>query len=209
MKRIGISTQGQHSTSKWGTVVSTLGYEGFSVQSIDVNNIGHEYDFIIFDGGADVIPFLYGQSKGDKTSTNPKRDMLEMRIFKHYLHKPTKFIGICRGSQFLNVMMNGTLEQHIHHGHPYNHRVDHVNLDTKLREYVKQDTFAVNSTHHQAVKTVGIGLMPTIMHPTLHTIEGIESMPLFNDKIRAVQCHPEYEDFNDSQKILNYLFRML
>jgi putative glutamine amidotransferase len=209
MISIGISSRGQYTTSSWGTIISTLGFEGFAIQAIDKNTMSHKFDFIIFDGGADVLPFLYGQSTGDKTQTYPQRDMLEMTIFKKFLHTTTKFIGICRGSQFLNVMMNGTLDQHIHHGHPPSHRVEHTNLDTKLQQYVKQDTFVVNSTHHQAVKEVGIGLMPTLMHPTLKTIEGIESMPLFNDKIRAVQCHPESLNFDAAENLLKYLFRIL
>lgn len=208
MKSIGVSSYGQYDTAFWGTIISTLGYDGFSIQKVEPDNFPDKLDFIIFDGGADVMPFLYGEVKESKTMTNPKRDLLEMTIFKHYLHTSTKFIGICRGSQFLNVMMNGTLQQHITHSHPGKHKVEHLNLDTKLKEYVPHESFGVNSTHHQAVKTVGIGLMPTIMHPTLKTIEGVESMPLFNDKIRAVQCHPESGGFPEAQPLLNYLFRI-
>ena len=104
-------------------------------------------DIVYFDGGADVTPSYYGEE--NMCSHNDKhRDAFESEIFKYYLDKRTRFVGICRGSQFLNVMFGGSLHQDIPKIHPYYHEV--INLGLNLVE----KSFKVNSTQHQGVKVL-------------------------------------------------------
>lgn len=52
-------------------------------------------DVLLFAGGEDVDPKLYGQKEGKFTYCNYQRDNYEVAIFKE---NPDKFkLGICRG----------------------------------------------------------------------------------------------------------------
>jgi putative glutamine amidotransferase len=81
------------------------------------------------------------------------------------LDKPV--LGICGGEQLLNVILGGTLVQHIEdeitgnvlHEQPNprdepGHLVK-VTPGTLLHKLTGADSLAVNSAHHQAVKEVG------------------------------------------------------
>ena len=51
----------------------------------DVNNFPI-LDYIIFDGGADVCPYFYGENKAHRfTSVNVDRDDCEYFLYQHYL----------------------------------------------------------------------------------------------------------------------------
>ena len=73
-------------------------------------------DLIVFSGGADVDPKLYGEQPHPKTHWNEQRDKNSLLLFHTYKHVPK--IGVCRGAQFLCVMYGGKLHQHIT-GHSY------------------------------------------------------------------------------------------
>lgn len=60
-----------------------------------VNNIS-DADVVIFTGGEDVDPKLYGAKKHPTTYSNPSRDEYETKMFKQI--RPNQLvIGICRG----------------------------------------------------------------------------------------------------------------
>jgi len=99
-------------------------------------------DLIQFTGGEDVTPALYGQTKMNKTHTNPKRDAYELLCFMAGSSLYTPMAGICRGGQFLNVMCGGSMYQDVD-GHIGSHEVvDHF----IGKEDIK---YVVTSTHHQ------------------------------------------------------------
>lgn len=97
-----------------------------------------EANVIMFTGGEDVSPKLYGEAKGKHTFCNEARDDKEVGIFLQTTVIPK--LGICRGAQFLCVMSGGRLVQHIT-GHTLagNHEVM-----TKEGRRV-----FMSSTHHQ------------------------------------------------------------
>ena len=168
-----------------------------------------DYDFILFDGGADVSPKLYKEKQHPQTEINFARDLLEKSIYLQFLNKHTKYLGICRGNQFLNVMSGGTLIQHLPDYNlmqNYKHNV-FICPDTKLELYTEFNQcryMQVNSTHHQAIKTLGENSIVTLIDEK-GVIEGFETK---DDKIRAVQCHPEFLDFKIAFTLLQYLFRV-
>ena len=41
--------------------------------------------------------------------THPLKDEIEIRLIRHALRKKLPILGICRGSQLLNVVCGGTL----------------------------------------------------------------------------------------------------
>lgn len=99
-------------------------------------------DIVVFQGGADLDPKLYGQSRHPRCDDpDTKRDRMEFALYYNLDPKQYK-IGICRGAQFLNVINGGKLWQHIE-GHRQSHVVQYVS-ETKL-----QRAYTVSSTHHQ------------------------------------------------------------
>lgn len=107
-----------------------------------------EADFVVFTGGADVSPHLYGQQKHARTRTDPSRDMGEKALFEFCVKNGIPMVGICRGAQFLHVMNGGELYQHVS-GHTGAH--DIIDVTTSDRTVVRN----VSSTHHQMLKING------------------------------------------------------
>lgn len=101
-------------------------------------------DLVLFTGGEDVNPWLYGEEPHDRTHFNPARDAREAQIYRMAKEKGIACLGICRGAQFLNVMNKGRLVQHV-----TNHTTDH-DMITSCGH-----TFRVTSTHHQMMDPAG------------------------------------------------------
>ena len=108
------------------------------IKNATLVNDAQQADIIMFTGGADVNPRIYGQNIGKYTNINVTRDKLEESYYRIFGNKFK--IGVCRGSQFLNVMNGGSLIQHVN-GHAINQK--HV-IETNDNK-----TFNVTSTHHQ------------------------------------------------------------
>lgn len=99
-----------------------------------------DYKLVMFTGGADVSPELYGEtSPKGLCSNSPRRDKTESQIFMRALKYGIKMTGICRGSQFINVMSGGRMMHDIQNHAGYNHLV----------ETNRGEVFEVNSYHHQ------------------------------------------------------------
>jgi anthranilate/para-aminobenzoate synthase component II len=96
---------------------------------------------VCFTGGEDVSPELYGH-KNLGSHNSKARDEREVLIFEMAKKHKIPMTGICRGSQFLNVMCGGTMIQHLGESHGGSlHRC----------ETVDGKTFQVTSSHHQMV----------------------------------------------------------
>lgn len=104
-----------------------------------------EANIVLFTGGEDVLPELYGKKKHPTTSFNRMRDAEELMEFKAAREMGKPMLGICRGSQFLCAMAGGTLVQH--QSHPYLHNV--TTDDGR--------TIRVTSSHHQRQYIQGLG----------------------------------------------------
>lgn len=103
-----------------------------------VDNV-QDADIILFTGGEDVDPSLYGEKYHFSTISNIERDLQEKEIFES-INPSQKVIGICRGSQFLCVMNGGKLIQNVNnHAIWGTHRIINSN----------QEIFEITSTHHQ------------------------------------------------------------
>jgi len=97
-------------------------------------------DLVLFTGGEDVTPLLYGDPKHPFTGNNYDRDLRETEKFKKAQELGKHVIGICRGSQFTCAMSGGRLVQHQENPHLY-HQI--------RTSDGKQIT--ISSTHHQAM----------------------------------------------------------
>lgn len=121
---------------------------GHIVQSV----IDEHTEAVIFTGGEDVSPFLYGEPCLPGTQCNIIRDLKETAIFKELPSMMNK-IGICRGAQLLNVLSGGSMWQDVGNHASGDHliRID-WQPDEKKRvgEYaIKKQFIMATSTHHQ------------------------------------------------------------
>lgn len=103
-----------------------------------VTNIA-DADLVLFTGGEDVDPSMYGESTNPRTYSNLRRDEKEKKIFDEAFRLGKYCLGICRGSQFLCVMSGGKLVQH-QENPLYIHNIS--TYDDKI--------IPISSTHHQA-----------------------------------------------------------
>ena len=93
---------------------------------------------VVFTGGADVTPAVYGEEANPKTGNNPPRDKFESKVFDRSVELKKNIAGICRGAQFICALSGGKLVQHITgHGGYHNLKTD------------DDRTIKVTSTHHQ------------------------------------------------------------
>ena len=108
-------------------------------------------DVVLFCGGSDVNPEMYGEPVHKTTHFNTKRDHDEAAVFDMCIETMTPMIGICRGSQFLTVMSGGKLVQNVMNHCKY-HKMEYHNKK-KLKEGLQNDAIMrnvdVSSTHHQ------------------------------------------------------------
>ncbi len=160
-------------------------------------------DALVITGGAfDVDPALFGANTRHATvTTKDKRTAFELAMTRGALERDMPVLGICGGEQLLNVVLGGTLIQHIPdevknplaHEQPNprdepGHEVTIV-PGTQLHRIVGAATLAVNSAHHQAVKTVGAGIVVNATAPD-GVIEGIEDPR--QRFCLGVEWHPEF-----------------
>ena len=157
---------------------------------------------LVVTGGAfDIPPEAYGETARDGLGAlKQTRTHFEMALMKGALARNIPVLGICGGMQLLNVVLGGTLYQDIAREQPQareheqkhdrtqpHHPVD-IKEGTILCELLGHNPLMVNSTHHQAVKTCGDGVVVNALAAD-GIIEGIESTThLF---ALGVQWHPE------------------
>ena len=150
-----------------------------------------QYDGLILCGGVDVDPAYYGREIAGAEEIDRVRDEAELALVKSFLAYKKPIFGICRGTQVLNVALGGKLLQHIEghrapvRGEAAFHPARAVEGSVLFDLYDRD--FTVNTYHHQAVLSLGNGLVATA-HAADGVIEGIEhtSLPIF-----GVQWHPE------------------
>lgn len=104
-----------------------------------VDNITNA-DIVVFTGGEDVDPSLYGAKKHLMTYSNLVRDLYEKKMFEKVTPKQL-VVGVCRGSQFLCVMNGGKLAQHV-----TGHGIFHTHIIWNPQTMMSYD---ITSTHHQ------------------------------------------------------------
>ncbi|XP_004288045.1 PREDICTED: uncharacterized protein LOC101297581 [Fragaria vesca subsp. vesca] len=187
--------------------------------------------------GEDIDPSLY-QSGGDDdvskeeleeirrlhvsdTAIDKEKDSIELRLAKLCLERNIPYLGICRGSQVLNVACGGTLYQDIEtelgkHSKVDGSKVQHINYDdydghrhevevvedTPLHHWFKEEELnergkleiRVNSYHHQGVKRLAHRFVPMAFARD-GLVEAFYDPDAYNPDqgkfIMGLQFHPE------------------
>jgi putative glutamine amidotransferase len=125
-------------------------------------------DGLLFSGGSDVDPELYGQEAHAETNgVVAQRDRAEIALLQAALERDMPVLAVCRGSQVLNVARGGDLVQHLpdavgdeKHKHTPGVFADHdVDLVSGTRvQQILGDHAPVKSHHHQGYGRLGDGL---------------------------------------------------
>ena len=167
-----------------------------------IHQLMNQVDGILFTGGQDVSPEIYGEkSINESIVCCQERDSMEKIVLKVAIEQDKSVLGICRGIQFINVALGGTLYQDISMQHPsdiehkqtppYNipkHNVFVYN-DTPLSKLLNRKVISVNSYHHQAIKN----LSPKLEVMAISEDALVEAVYKKGQKFFwAVQWHPEF-----------------
>ena len=122
-------------------------------------------DALVFAGGADLDPALYGEdAHPETTGVRPERDAAEVPLMRAALDRDLPLLGICRGMQVLAVVRGGSLVQHLpevvgHEDHrpaPGVYGIHDVRLAPGSRAHaILGDTTSVPSYHHQGLASPG------------------------------------------------------
>ena len=158
---------------------------------------------LLVTGGAfDVDPALFGAaSRHPSIVVKSKRTEFEWAMTEGALSRNMPVLGICGGQQLLNVVLGGTLIQHIPDeiegplAHEQPNPRDEAGHDativenTMLHHICGKTDLSVNSAHHQAVKEVNDNVTVNAIAPD-GVIEGIECSDYAF--CLGVQWHPEF-----------------
>jgi putative glutamine amidotransferase len=126
-------------------------------------------DGILFSGGSDIDPDLYGQTAHAETvGIRPERDRGELALLTAALARDLPVLAVCRGSQVLNVARGGDLTQHLpelvgdeRHKHTPGVFADHeveMKPDSRIGSLLGERA-PVKSHHHQGFGRIGEGLV--------------------------------------------------
>lgn len=173
-------------------------------------------DGLILTGGGDVNPLWVGEEPSPRLrSVNGERDEAELMTVRLAYNRRLPILGICRGMQTLAVALDGEVEQDIEEGlsagriaatdgptdgrQPIKHGQDadrwepthtvRIDKQSILYRLYDKEVIAVNSMHHQAVRSVGPRFMACAVAPdgVIEAMESAEFRP-----IMGVQWHPEW-----------------
>lgn len=160
-----------------------------------INDYLEQLDGLIMPGGADIPPSEYGEEPHPTVSIlDDERYQFEKALIHNWVKNSDKpLLGICLGSQWINVASGGSLIQDIPSAVGGNHRgVNHdiaIEADSRLGRIFDTTSLEVNSSHHQAVKDLGEGLRIVARSPD-GVIEATETTDPDRFLI-GVQWHPE------------------
>ena len=159
-------------------------------------------DGLVLSGGNfDIHPSYYREKPIEGLGTiKAQRSGFEIDLTTAALKQDLPVLGICGGAQAINVVLGGSLYQDIgaqvaeaqehqqsRKSVKRGHRIS-IQPRTLLRRIVGRSHAEVNTTHHQAVKTLGRGLIVNAVAGD-GIVEGIESTR--HAFVIGVQWHPE------------------
>ena len=175
----------------------------------DVDDVLAAVDGILLTGSpSNVEPQHYsGEPSKPGTLHDAHRDALTLPLARSALDRGVPLLAVCRGFQELNVVLGGTLHQHVEEVEGYHDHRENPDdpLDVQygpshlvsiveggyLHELLGESTMMVNSLHSQGVRKLAAGIsVEAIADDGL--VEGftVDDAPGF---ALAVQWHPEWK----------------
>jgi len=146
-------------------------------------------DLVVYDGGTDINPSLYGQIPVAETNIPDKaRDFFEIKCFNASRKEAIPQIGICRGAQLLNVLSGGSMIQHTSR-----HQTGHPIVLTNGEEMY------ASANHHQIMIPSKLGKVLAKSYDN-----DPEVIYYHNNLCLSHQPHPEWMDIKE--KYVEYFF---
>jgi putative glutamine amidotransferase len=165
-------------------------------------------DGLLLSGGDDMDPALYGEQNLHSKQIDLRRDQLECALLSAFIAAGKPVLGICRGIQVMVAALGGTIWQDIGQQtgieHLFDCRHDIIVRDGTFLSPFLPERAEVNSTHHQAVRTLPPRFMTSAVSPD-GIIEAAEATD--GRRLYAVQFHPE-RLFRQDERMLG-IFRPL
>src|SRR6056297_211272 len=164
-------------------------------------------DGVIIGGGDDISPDLYGGRIVTSARLDPDRDALERGVLLGAFVKSKPVLGICRGSQMLNIALGGTLHQDAYATYAASDHIrtvlprKEVSIEpgTHLASLAGTDPMRINALHSQSVDQLGVGLRVAARDQG-DMIQAVErARPPF---VLGVQWHPEHLFYARRQQAL-------
>ena len=171
-------------------------------------------------GDYDLDPSVYGEETLPETrNTRTQRTDFETALIKAALAKNIPILAICAGEQLLAAIHGGTLFQDIKATYPdaLEHEQRELGIhmsktshsikiipNSLLHRIIRKEEMLVNSSHHQAVKSIGSAMIISAIAED-NIIEAIE-MPDYNF-VLGVEWHPEFLATEDDLLIINAFIR--
>jgi putative glutamine amidotransferase len=163
-------------------------------------------DGLVFTGGGDIDPALYGgRDHPSIYGVDHERDRSEQALWRQALAAQIPTLAICRGMQMLNVILGGTLIEHLpdaageavlHRApprEPIPHRVS-VSAGSRLAQMLGQLEIEPPSWHHQALREVAAPLK-IVARAADGTVEAVELGG--HPWLIGLQWHPEITAAHD------------
>lgn len=170
---------------------------------IEVTDIT-QADLVVFTGGSDVSPGLYGESAIKDTFPDKARDDQDMALYDECFNNRVPMLGICRGSQFLWTRLGGKLYQDI----------DNHNSGYHQMEFIPgKEVYTVSSVHHQAIVPAsfnGLVLLGKSNESSRRETEksivfqqgvDFEMWAIESKGIIGIQGHPEYKGYPNYSRL--------
>jgi putative glutamine amidotransferase len=186
-------------------MLPALGFDAeISRRQVTVRSYVNALDGLVLQGGADVSPTSYGQQPlRPEWAGDVVRDRYEMDLLEGFLTQGKPVLGICRGSQLINVAFGGTLVQDIAtlrasaRPHVDEQLYDQLHHEVRFETGSRLSDFyagvgggLVTSIHHQAVDRLGADLRIEALSAEDGIVEAIRAQG--SAFVAGVQWHPEF-----------------
>jgi len=166
-----------------------------------------DVDGVIIGGGDDISPDLYGGELVRSARLDPGRDALERRLVHDAFDAGKPVLGICRGSQMINVALGGSLHQDAYGIYKESDRLRtilprkevHIQPGTHLANLSGTEPMRVNALHSQSVDSLGDGLR-VAARDRGGMVQAIERARV--PFVLGVQWHPEHLFYAQRQQAL-------
>ena len=174
----------------------------YFLEEEDVAQIAEQIDGLYATGGYDIDPTLFGEEPHPDLGTIiPARDQSEIKLMKKLMELKKPILGVCRGSQTLNIAAGGDMYQDIYaqadqallqhrQKAPMEHMSHYVYVekDSLLFRITGEEKFKINSYHHQANRDVSNDFRVS-GKASDGIVEAVESKEL--PFVLGLQWHPE------------------
>lgn len=173
---------------------------------------------MVIGGFFDINPNRYGNEEAhQETILNEIREDFEFKFSEKFLATKRPYFGICNGMQVMNCLKGGSIMQHIPDEEqdfmiheqskiegkedssiPYHDVI--IQKNTLLHDIVGKDVITTNSSHHQAARNIGPGIVVN-SYASDGIIEGIEDPT--HPFCLGVQWHPEFESCPEDKQLFD------